>query len=278
MNYFYTKPLIELKTTIELGLMPLTIIVGLKCNNGVILASDSQQEFRRGVAVKRLNIGKIYVLGEPPRFAFAGSGTVAHIEKAVESIRIALDETKRRKGGAELSEEECISAIEKAITMTHKIYNIERASFLEDSNEKRFFRPILIGGCLDHINGKDNACLFIIHHEGIVEKVNDYATAGSGAAYAELLLKNYYTHNISVEEAIPIIVHSIKEVIDIDPNCGGETRVTLIKPKEAIRSLDIKMINEACRKTEPLLEIVEKGLIPKILRGKVDEDELRKII
>lgn len=254
----------------------LTIIVGLKCDDGVVLGSDSQQEFGRGVAVKRLNKGKIYKVGE--RFAIAGAGTLAHIEKAVDSIKVALDDTKRRKGGIDLCEDDCVNAIERAMTVTHKTYNIERASFLEDSSEKDFFRPILICGCLENNNGADSACLFIIHTEGIVEKIDDYATAGSGAAYAELLLKNYYSSAVKVEQGIPMVLHAISEVIEIDPNCGGLIRIAVVKPKEGVRMLEDQEISNIYNRPEPLIDIVEKNLVPKILRGEVDEERVGKII
>jgi 20S proteasome alpha/beta subunit len=253
-----------------------TIIVGIKCKDGVVLGSDSQQEFGRGVAVKRLNTGKIYKLNE--RFSIAGAGTTAHIEKAIDSINIALNDTKRRKGGMELCEDDCVNAIERAMIVTHKTYNIERATFLEDSREKNFFNPILICGCLERIDKSDNACLFIIHTEGVVEKITDYATAGSGAAYAELLLKNYYSPELTVNEAIPLVLHAISEVIDIDPNCGGLIRVTTVKPDGGIKMLTNEEINQLHQKTESLIDMVEKSIIPKILRGEVDAERIGRAL
>jgi 20S proteasome alpha/beta subunit len=276
IDFRFTKYLLTLDVHQKLGKQPLTIILGLKCKDGVIIASDSQQEFGRGVAVKRLNAAKIYRIGE--RFAMAGAGTTAHIEKAIDSIRIALEEEKKQKGQIDLCEDECVSAIEKAITATYKVYNVQRSVFLEDSRERNFFQAILICGCLENVNGKNDTCLFIIHSEGIVEKIEDYATAGSGAAYAELLLKNYYSKDMSLKEAIPIAIHTIDEVKEIDPNCGGLTRMTLVKIDGNITELSIKEIDDISSITKPLLGIVEKGLIPKILRGEINEDALKKII
>lgn len=163
----------------------MTIIVGVKCKDGVVIGSDSQSEFARGVAVKRLNKAKIYIIQK--RFAIAGAGTLAHIEKAVDAIDLGLREAKRRKGGVDLSEDECVNAIERSITAVYKEYNIDRSNFLGDPQAKDFFNPILICSGLEELNGAANACLFIVHNEGVVEKIGDYATAGSGAAYAELV-------------------------------------------------------------------------------------------
>lgn len=252
----------------------MTVIVGLKCIDGVVLSSDSQQEFGRGVGVKRLNMGKIYKLDE--RFAIAGAGTLAHIEKAIDSIKVALLETKRRKGGIDLCEDDCVNAIEIAMLQTHKRYNIDRAAMLEDPTQKKFFQPILICGAIEKNNGKDNACLFIIHADGVVEKISNYATAGSGAAYAELLLKNYYFQKITIEEAIPLVIHTISEVIDIDPNVGGAIRVTVVKPVK-VHPLSQNDIDKIAKKTEPLLDLVDKKIIPKILKGEISVSDLKKI-
>lgn len=254
----------------------MTIIVGIKCKDGIVLGSDSQQEFIRGVAVKRLNTGKIYKLDD--RFAIAGAGAVAHIEKAVDSIKVALKATKQQTGGCELSEDQCVNAIERAMTVTHKTYNVERATFLEDVHERNFFNPILICGCLEQVGGVDNSCLFIIHSEGVVEKIDDYATAGSGAAYAELSLKNYYSTDLLVNQAISLVHHAIDEVIDIDPNCGGEIRITTVKPKEGIKMFSSEDIKKVREETEPLIDMVEKNIIPKILRGEIDAERIGKAL
>jgi len=255
----------------------MTIIVGIKCTDGVVIASDSQQEFGRGVAVKRLNTGKIYIYNN--QFAIAGAGTLAHIEKAVGAIKFALGAAKKRKGGVELSENECTDAIEKSVTAVYKEYNIDRAKFLGEPREKNFFTPILICGGLGTIDGKSTPCLFIVHSEGIVENVFDYATAGSGAAYAELILKDLCFQNMMVKEGIAAAVYTIEEVKNIDPNCGGDTRVSVVWPdKKSVQELDTAQIIGLFNKVKPVLDMIRKNIVPKILGGELNEEELRKIL
>jgi 20S proteasome alpha/beta subunit len=38
----------------------MTLGIGIRCKDGVVIASDSQVEFGRGVPVKRLSVNKIY--------------------------------------------------------------------------------------------------------------------------------------------------------------------------------------------------------------------------
>jgi 20S proteasome alpha/beta subunit len=255
----------------------MTIIVGLKCSDGVVVASDSQQEFGRGVAVKRLNTGKIYFINK--RFAIAGAGMSAHIEKAVDAIHTGILEGKKHKAGTDLSEDECVSVMERSITSVYKEYNMSRAKFLGEPKERGFFKPILIVGCIEAANaGAGNPCLFIVHSEGIVEKISDYATAGSGAAYAELLLKNYYSPEMKVGDAVALADYTIEEVKSIDPSCGGDTRIALVCPGEDIKELGREYISGLTLKIVPALNIVARNLVPRILKGEIDENKLREIL
>ena len=260
---------------------PLTIIIGLKCEDGVVIASDSQQEFGRGVSVKRLNTGKIYLIGD--RFAFAGAGVSAHIEKAVDAIAMGIREGKKHKAGADLSEDECVSAMERSMLAIYKVYNIERAKFLGDPKEKEFFSSILIVGCVEAANGQTkgklgNHCLFIVHSEGVVEKISDYATAGSGAAYAELHLKNSYVKGMKVQEATALAYYVIEEVKSIDVNCGGDTRIAIVCPENGVKELSKDDIGGFTGNIVPALNVVSKEFIPRVLRGEIDVSRLRELL
>jgi 20S proteasome alpha/beta subunit len=254
----------------------MTIIVGLKCIDGVVIASDSQQEFGRGVAVKRLNMGKVYILDR--RLAIAGAGALAHIEKAVDSIRTGIDAARTRKGGLDLDESECVDAIEKSITAVNREYNIQRARFLGDPKEKDFFSPILICGGIAGAKGKEKVCVFIVHSAGLVEKLTDYGTAGSGAAYAEFLLKNFYYGDMTVKEAIPLAIYTIEEVKSIDPNCGGETRVAVAKPKQGIKELSREEVLNLSNKIVSQISVLWTRFIPMMLRGEINEKRLKKAL
>jgi 20S proteasome alpha/beta subunit len=251
----------------------LTIIVGIKCSDGALIASDTQAEFGRGVSVKRLNANKIHCFD---RFAVAGAGMVAHIEKAANAIERGLKAGIKEKG-ADLDEDEAIDILEKTITRVHKEYNIDRSRFLNDPDEREFFQPLLIFcGVSSLATGGPHSCLAIVHSAGLVEPIDDYATAGSGAAYAELVLKNYYRAGISVKEAIPIAIYTINEVKQIDPGCGGETRVAVVNEGK-LRELSVEEIRDIAQGTHQPLDIVWKRIIPKVLKGEIDVGKLNQI-
>lgn len=254
----------------------MTIIVGLKCVDGAIIASDSQQEFGRGVAVKRINVSKIYTFED--KCAIAGAGTLAHIEKAVDAVKTGLNTAKKRKGGLDLTEDECTNAIEKSITAVYKEYNIERAKFLGESRESNFFRPILILGGLVKVDDKNKPCVSIIHSKGLVENIVDYATAGSGAAYAELILKELYSEKITIKEGIAAAIYTIDAVKEIDPNCGGVTNVSIVNPNKGVQELSTEEVTNLFNKVKPILDLVRKEITPKILKGELDERKLKSVL
>lgn len=260
----------------------MTIAIGIRCEDGVILACDSQAEFGRGVAVKRLNANKIYKVNKTS--AIVGAGITSHIEKAVDTIKFALNEEARKKG-AELSKEEYVDTIETAMTALHKTYNITRSEYLGRREEEDFFNPILIfTGQSQEETGKEEKereyCLFIIHYNGMVESIDDYGTVGSGAAYAELLLKNYYLEGIKVNEAIPIAVYVINEVKEIDPNCGGPTRLGALDAEGFTehKQLEATEVSEEFKQVQRSLDIIRKELVPKVLRREINEKTIKGIL
>lgn len=252
---------------------PMTIVVGIKCIDGIVIATDTQAEFGRGVSVKRLNASKIYQINE--KFAVAGAGVTAHIARTVSLIKLALREAKEGDG-KEPTDAIIIDIIEKTLTAAHKRYNLDRARALKDEDELNFFRPILVcGGICPCMDGKQEHFLSILHPTGLVEPTTDYCTIGSGAAYAEYILKNCYYEGIRLSAAIPIAIHAIEEVKQIDPNCGGETRVGVVTDK--YREVDREEVQKITRKIASVLDHIDKKLIPRILKGEIKRDDIAKI-
>lgn len=250
----------------------MTIVLGIKCADGLVIACDSQVQFGRGLGVKRLNANKIYEIKN--RFAMAGSGVVAHIEKVVESITAVLKEEARKKGTF-LSEVECVDILERCLATLHKHYNIDRSGFL-GVDEKEFFNPCFIfGGILEDEQGK-NYCMSIIWHEGIVEPVSDYGTIGSGAAYAELIMKSYYVPGMTVNAGIQLASYVVDEVVGVDPSCGGPTKLASLT-SEGFKEIGESQLLEQATRTREALNLVKERLITKILEGELDAEDIKKI-
>jgi len=135
----------------------------------------------------------------------------------------------------------------------------------------------------------------IVHGtDGTIEPISDYGAAGSGSAYAELLLKSLYDENISVDEAIKVAVYVIGEVKAIDPHCGGETQVAVLcanttlatapTPQNTptiqiaqVRKLTKAEIETAENSVKTRLDLIRTKLVKKVLRGEIDEDKIRNL-
>ena len=62
----------------------MTIAIGIKCSNGIVVACDSQSEYERGVDVKRLTENKVYEFDG--RYLFAGAGITLQIQILVGEV------------------------------------------------------------------------------------------------------------------------------------------------------------------------------------------------
>jgi len=251
----------------------MTIAMSIKCVDGIVIASDSQVEFGRGVSIKRLNANKMYQLDDS--FIVAGSGAVAHIRKAVDAINFALKEKKREKDSI-LSEEECVNALEKTVLALHKEYNIERSKLL-DVDEREYFSPILVFGAKAIEENETKFYSGIVHGDGTVEPVEDYGTVGSGAAFAEMLLKNFWIKGITVDEAMAVAAYTINEVIEIAPDCGGLTKLGVLQ-KDSVRMIEGVAVTCLLQKVQPALKLISTELVPRILRGDVSEEDIKRLL
>ncbi len=246
----------------------MTVVVGLLCMEGVIIAGDSQVEFERGVAVKRLNTNKIYPLEVGNGiFAIAGAGKVADIEKAITYTNTSFEEFFRERG--RLTKEGILEALEQCILSLHGIYNIQKSRFLGfevDQNSAPSFNPfMMIGGVIK--SEKDEDFLWNVHPIGLIEPIGDYSTLGSGAAYAELTLKDLYSYNLSLEQASKIAIYTVKEVKSIDPSVGGDINVAVInREKSTVEILEHYRVEEIDRDLEENV-VQYKDFLRKILLG-----------
>jgi 20S proteasome alpha/beta subunit len=101
--------------------------------------------------------------------------------------------------------------------------------------------------------------LYILHKDGIAEPMKDYATIGSGAAYAEFLLEKYYNESINVDQAVKLTIYVISEVEKMDPNVGGSIDIIKITEKGAER-INKELIEKNLNEINEKINIIEKNL------------------
>jgi hypothetical protein len=76
---------------------------------------------------------------------------------------------------------------------------------------------------------------FHIHQDGLSENIRDYGTVGSGAAYAELFLREIVDDKgitTTVKDAQNLAVYSVKGAEIMDPNVGGKAHVMVLRVED----------------------------------------------
>lgn len=252
--------------------MNMTIIIGVICKDGIVFGSDSQSMANRGVDIKRLNTTKIFVLNTDLRLKalVGGAGAVPFISKAIENAR----EIARSRSIDNVSS--LVDILEEIMTALSKKYIVDK---MKEFNKPQFPNKdtlrvqeeddlpklpvwIIVGGW----DKEKKPSIYIVHPDGVGEKEEGFGTLGSGSAYAEYLLSQFYDKNISCEQGKLLVAFVIEEIKKIDPNVGGEVQLAVIKdnceviPPEKCKEVceRVLKINDEIKKTWK--ELIEKNI------------------
>ena len=233
----------------------MTVVVGLKYKDGIIIGSDSQATLNRGVPLKKLNHMKLFeIKNNSLDIIIGGAGSVPFISKAIEEVK------KRIKDENTTSFSDVVNFAEQAILHVTRWFNFERMQDLQprivlpEPKQKQGNTKKTMPGSLNQpimqqvqmqlldiillIAGKDadgEFQIYVIYNEGIGEKQQVTASIGSGAAYAEYILSQLAIRELSEKEAIKTVIYSIAEVTKIDPGVGGVPVVYILNNKEVVQ-------------------------------------------
>lgn len=218
----------------------MTIAIGIKCSNGIVIGSDSQLTYE-GLPLKKLGYEKIFEqnFGGNNSYNLAGAGIPAYIYQAhIELYNRCLNNPKI--GNILNFKQECESSI-NAVCSRYIIKRSQDLGLL--SNQKNYgvvnlerwqeqidnLRFELIVGAVFNKGKKAENRLFSVNLNGIAEFIDTYCVIGSGFLFAEYVLSRLYKKEIGLFEAINIIIYVIEEVKKHDPGCGGETKISAIE-------------------------------------------------
>jgi 20S proteasome alpha/beta subunit len=213
----------------------MTVIVGLLCKDGIVVASDSQ-ESDEAMGMKRLDVTKIY---DTSRFKFddaeivvGGTGSAAHISRAAELIE--------EKGFAPhfTTPRSVATVVEDAIGEM-----AERYGGGDDGLDLELLVGVFCKNCPkteDDDSRISPIGLYSVYPPdedekvGVAEPVTDYAAMGTGGLFARYLLNRLHdedhpTTDLKMDAAIREAVYVIEEVTKVDLWCGGPTQLLCIK-------------------------------------------------
>jgi len=229
-----------------------TVIVGLVCKDGLVIASDSQ-ESDNNAGLKRLDVKKVYdttnfvLSGGDIELVVAGTGSSAYISRVAELV----DENVFAPRFS--MPRQVADVVEDALGKMKDRYGADLdlevlvGVYCKDSpkhgdEEKELPSPI----GLYSISAPEKR-----ERVGVAEAIQDYSAMGSGGLFAHYLLNRLHDDEnplseLTMEAAVNEAIWVVSEVVKVDLWCGGDIQVACIRKAgdgytlERKRSADIR--------------------------------------
>lgn len=245
----------------------MTLALALVCKDGIVLAADSQETFENLPLMRRdKHRPKIVKIND--FIMMAGAGSVSFLQQVEEELReyIATERVPSTEG--------CLKLKGKLTIMVHGVRknHLERMKDLYGDNVGLQAAPsgqlMIASYDCDNVQ-KLNA--FLVDGDGDIEKITTYQPIGSGMLYAELILKDYYKPEMTVEEGKRLAYWTVADTKEVDRYVGPPIVIAIVTEKGAkyISDDEIQAMEEAYEiKKSTLKEIFGRWseLGPKILK------------
>ena len=195
-----------------------TIAIGFTCNEGVVIAADSQETIEG--YMKDLSKAKVRIVTFPPTSerkgiltcAYAGSGWSDYIETAIER---ADDSVRHCKSIPEAED-----ALRKSLKKFHHECIQPWATFQENQQPSV---ELLIGVSVSTAFG-------LYHYTGTsFHRCDGHKSIGTGQILSNSLSTTHYTYEETIETLIPLAVYVLYKVKKHGEGCGGFTQVVALK-------------------------------------------------
>jgi 20S proteasome alpha/beta subunit len=194
-----------------------TVGIVVRCEDGIVIASDSLATFSRGAPVAR-QTNKVYTIEHDELaypVALIGAGMTAFIDKFVDRAkRDGITEASTRLG-RKLDIIDFVDRVgETLTTILLKEYVVDRNKFFGAPIGDYSLAMLVAGATVDK-----ELRAYHIHTQGVSESIEGYGTTGSGAAYAELFLHGFIPDpaHTSIKDAVRLVAYAIKGVEIMDP-------------------------------------------------------------
>ena len=225
----------------------MTVLIGLRCVDGAVLACDSQET--------RVNYFRFWpkanLIGNRFVTMYAGNPTLG--EAFFRRLSIKFQSIKR----GELNKVKACQLIEEVLL-----------SLAQEAGKPAVEgRQILIAGVTDD----GEICLWAVDSGEIyLREMRTWECYGSGIDAAEMLMKDFYFKEITVKQAIPLLAYVIHAVSEICIDCGGPISVVVVS-EQGVKQLTLKEVEKALNKVKHTLDKLRKEIPKRVLRGETIE-------
>ena len=180
-----------------------TTTVGIICNGGVVLATESQATM--GYLVASHRAPKIHKITD--HIAMTISGTVADAQQIIRIIRANVN-LRRLELGRELSVR-AVSQLTATLLFQNRLYP--------------YITMLIVGGV-----DEEGPHIFTLDPLGSLLEEDKFAATGSGSVVAYGVLEDGYRENMPIEEAVELAKRAVKAARRRDIASGGKIQVAVI--------------------------------------------------
>jgi len=180
-----------------------TTTVGIICNGGVVLATESQATM--GYLVASHRAPKIHKITD--HIAMTISGTVADAQQIIRIIRANVN-LRRLELGRELSVR-AVSQLTAILLFQNRLYP--------------YITMLIVGGV-----DEEGPHIFTLDPLGSLLEEDKFAATGSGSVVAYGVLEDGYRENMPIEEAVELAKRAVKAARRRDIASGGKIQVAVI--------------------------------------------------
>ena len=230
----------------------MTVLIGLRCAEGAVLACDSQET--------RVNYFRFWpkVYAVEKDFVVLGAGNPTISEAFTLRLSIAFSTARKEE---KVDSSKATQLIEDCLLDLGKEAG-------EDAVKERQF---LIACTTDD----KKLCLWAIDSDEIyVREMRTWECYGSGIDAAEMMMKDFYFPEVSTTEAIPLLAYVVQTVSDVCLDCGGPISI-VVATSQGVRELACEEIETEISKVKSLLDRMRKELPTRALKGELRAENLK---
>jgi 20S proteasome alpha/beta subunit len=189
-----------------LKVKPMTLIVALKCKDGVVIASDGRiiiaDEYREAQKIHK--ISRCLIVG--------AAGSVGVTEKVVERLN-GVNGTLNNVSDRNLIEERI-----------NEVYRRHTSLYGQAYSSREEFESVFGGEMLVC----DTNAIYKFFMNGYPEPCSDYECAGSARPYGLSILRDFYERDLEMERAKELAVYVILQAMQISRDVGEPIQMAVL--------------------------------------------------
>src|ERR1051326_5453612 len=250
---------------------PVTLIVGIICRDGIVMAADSQTTWETGKSWSTIKMTELRHPGGLALIAEAGADITSG--KVVEQLKdLAV------QGGSfeqhSLPELAAVAVKKVRDKLREQQFSCSSEEFQEFLLREGLGRELMLAHYEGHAPFLRSPCIDTIKLSlGLANRARgSFETIGSGADLANYLLTDLWSPEMDCATASLIAVLTVEIAKRHDPYCGGPARLGILRYPSA------GLASHALTESETRTRSLERAFAAPIILSQSDTDEIVKLV